>query len=130
MSGPQKTADLDRSPVRKYFSFWVQCCANLPSAFRNIGKFSNSAACWFRVASPFRFAHFRRFVTHNMSLHTTLLSILAFILLYGGPFALLAGHPVLKPSWLISDSEICSSMSSSDLRGGHIGESYILLFKQ
>jgi len=70
--------------------------------------------------------------SHNMSPHTTFLAIFMFILLYGSPFLLLAGHPALKPPWVISKIGYpVSSMSrlhGSDLRGGFIGVSLILLF--
>ena len=39
---------------------------------------------------------------HNMAFHTTFFTILLFILLYGCPFILLAGHVASKSPWLIS----------------------------
>ena len=111
--------DINQSFAQKCFLFRVQCCANMPSGFRNIpGKFSNSAVFSFYAVS-----------SHNkMALYTTLFAILAFFLLYGGPFVLPANHFAKSP-WLMS--KMCPSMSccnGSDLRGTYIGEFQVLLF--
>jgi len=90
------------------------------SGFRNTpGKFQTQLHS--------RFTPLRRFVTHKMSLYTTLLAILVFLLLYGGPFVLPAGHFAKSP-WLMSEMCPMSCCNGLDLRGGHIGEFRVLLF--
>ena len=64
---------------------------------------------------------------HNakMSLHTTILAVLVFILIYS-PFLLLGDHLPLEPPWLASGLgySVPSPPCCLDLRNGHIGESW------
>ena len=106
--------DLDRSFERKCFLFWVQCCANMPSGFRNIAsEFSNSAALSFLAPPPF--CH-----TQNVSIHHTS----RYTHIFFTPFVLPTGHFAKSP-WPMSEMW---PMNSLDLRGGHIGEFWVLLF--
>ena len=65
---------------------------------------------------------------HNakMSLHTTILAVLVFILIYS-PFLLLGDHLPLEPPWLASGlgHSVPAPPRCLDLRNGHIGESWV-----
>ena len=65
---------------------------------------------------------------HNakMSLHTTILPVLVFILIYS-PFLLLGDHLPLEPPWVVSGLgySVPSPPCCLDLRNRHIGESWV-----
>lgn len=73
---------------------------------------------------------------HNMAFHATFFTFILFILLYGCPFVLLAGHVASKSPWLISEKENSVSFIShchgleSESRCGHTSESYHRFVKE